>query len=585
MITVEEVWARGLPPATVVAAGADGLGRTVSWVTTLRARAPGFVGLKGGEIALFALAALRELDSRLTLSGAIERLAEAGVVAAAVRGEPPSEALATADRLAFPLLVLPGETDLHEVERQVTRLLVEQRSDLHRRGHEISSELNELIIEGRPVSALADRLATLLGRVVAFELSAEPEAYLAVPRGQQPDRALLAAALTAGRAELATWSSLRRFSPSDPPVERFELAGTGWSRLAAPLALTDGVVGWLSVLAPAARLSPLDRLGLARGAAACALTLARERAVLATEDRLRRDLLDELLSDSPLDVAAVAGRASRLGYDFSLPHLALAIATAAPAGGARLLAQRSLAARRGWPDPSAAVEELQSLLAEAAEPAGARPLIRRDGARLIALLPLPASADDQQARAILQRLRATLEARVRPLLLAVGAAGPQVGAAGLRAAAREAEQALALGNRLFGADHLTHFDDLGLYRLLFRLHGTPEAEAFQREMLGALEAYDQEHGSDLIPTLEAYFAAGASPKETAARLHLHRNTVLYRLQRIAEISGHRLDDPATALSLQVALLLRQTLRAVGEAAAEPAAPTAWLRVARLSPRG
>lgn len=583
MITVEEVWARGLPPATVVAAGADGLGRIVSWVTTLRSRAPGFVGLKGGELALFALAALRELDGRLSLSGALERLAEAGVVAAAVRGEPPAEALATADRLAFPLLVLPDDADLHEVERQVTRLLVEQRSDLHRRGHEISSELNELIIEGRPVSALADRLATLLGRVVALELNAA-EPHLAVPRGQQPDRALLGAALSAGRAALAAWSSLRRFSPSDPPVERFELPGIGWSRLAAPLALTDGVVGWLSVLAPATRLTPLDRLGLARGAAACAVALARERAVLATEDRLRRDLLEELLSDSPLDVAAVAGRAARLGYDFSLPHLALVIAVTAPTSGAPLLSQRSIAARRGTAAPPEAVEAIAALLNEAAEPSGAQPLLRREGACLVALLPLPAATEDQQARTILHRLREAMAARVQPLAIAVGAAGPQIGAAGLRSAAREAEQALALGQRLFGPDHLTHFDDLGLYRLLFRLHGTPEAEAFQREMLGALEAYDQEHGSDLIPTLEAYFAAGVSPKETAARLHLHRNTVLYRLQRIAEITGHRLDDPATSLSLQVALLLRQTLRAMSDAEPAPAVPTAWLRAARLSPR-
>jgi DNA-binding PucR family transcriptional regulator len=65
----------------------------------------------------------------------------------------------------------------------------------------------------------------------------------------------------------------------------------------------------------------------------------------------------------------------------------------------------------------------------------------------------------------------------------------------------------------------------------------------------------------LLPTLEAYFSAGASPKETAARLRLHRNTVLYRLQRIADISGHRPDDPQTALSLQLALRLRQTLSA------------------------
>ncbi|MCC7105432.1 MAG: helix-turn-helix domain-containing protein [Chloroflexi bacterium] len=123
--------------------------------------------------------------------------------------------------------------------------------------------------------------------------------------------------------------------------------------------------------------------------------------------------------------------------------------------------------------------------------------------------------------------------------------------------------------------------DCGLDRLLRRLHGSPEAEAFQAAVLGALEAHDRQYGADFIPTLEAYFAAGASAKQTASRLRLHRNTVLYRLQRIAEISGHRLDDPSTCLNLQVALRLRHTRLAaarhatptsIGERAGTPGKP-------------
>ena len=81
---------------------------------------------------------------------------------------------------------------------------------------------------------------------------------------------------------------------------------------------------------------------------------------------------------------------------------------------------------------------------------------------------------------------------------------------------------------------------------------------FYQELLGPLVEYDRQKRADLVQTLDSYIAAGNSPSETAACLHLHRNTVLYRLQRIAEISGHRLDDPQTCLSLQVALRLRQT---------------------------
>jgi DNA-binding PucR family transcriptional regulator len=167
--------------------------------------------------------------------------------------------------------------------------------------------------------------------------------------------------------------------------------------------------------------------------------------------------------------------------------------------------------------------------------------------------------DERRARQTTDRLHEALVTQLRPTLVSLGAAGPRAGVQGLRLAHREAERALLLGGQLFGAGHLTHFADLGLYRLLYQLHDTPETTDFLQEMIGLLEAYDHEHGADLLLTLEAYFAAGASPKETASRLHVHRNTVLYRLQRIVEISGHRLDDPSTCLSLQLALRLRQTL--------------------------
>jgi purine catabolism regulator len=549
VITVEEVWARGLPPATTLAAGESGLGRAVSWVTALRARLPGFVGLKGGELALLSIRGLRELDGRLSLPEVLERLAEAGVAAAAVQGEIPPSALMVADQCGLPLLLLPPEADLPEIERQVSRLLAEQRVDLHRRGDELSSQLNALVIEGRGPEELVDRLAILAARPFGLDDAQAAHLHLALPRGQSLDRARLGQALEAGRGEALAWANRQRFLPSDPPVARFDLPGTGLARLVAPLALPDGLVGLLSVLAPLNDLGELERLALVRGAAACALALSRQRAVLATEDRLQREVVDELLAEDSADPLALLGRANRLGYDLETPHLALLISLSAPDQ------------QRNGHDYGAVLRRAADLLTRDADRSTAPPL-RLNGSLLTALLPLPPDVDERSARSTGRRLHQTLSTQLKPLVVSVGLGGPRAGVAGLRAAHREAERALALGSQLFGPGHLTHFGDLGLYRLLYRLHETPEAEEFRQEVLGALEAYDRQHRADLILTLEAYFAAGASPKETAARLHLHRNTVLYRLQRIADISGHRLDDPPTCLGLQLALRLRQTLRAV-----------------------
>jgi len=81
-------------------------------------------------------------------------------------------------------------------------------------------------------------------------------------------------------------------------------------------------------------------------------------------------------------------------------------------------------------------------------------------------------------------------------------------------------------------------------------------QTFQEEALFSLLAYDKTHGAELIKTLEAFFSANCSPKEAAAILHVHRNTVLYRLERIAEITGHDLNDSEIRLRLHLALHVR-----------------------------
>jgi purine catabolism regulator len=71
--------------------------------------------------------------------------------------------------------------------------------------------------------------------------------------------------------------------------------------------------------------------------------------------------------------------------------------------------------------------------------------------------------------------------------------------------------------------------------------------------------YDRRTGQDWIKTLEAFFACNGNLSQTAMRLQLHRNALLYRIRRIEAIGGIDLEDPECRLSLQVALKARRLL--------------------------
>jgi len=72
---------------------------------------------------------------------------------------------------------------------------------------------------------------------------------------------------------------------------------------------------------------------------------------------------------------------------------------------------------------------------------------------------------------------------------------------------------------------------------------------FYRETLGPLFSHD----STYIDTLEGFFRCNGNLSEMARTMHFHRNSLLYRLNRIEALLGHSLEDPELRLSLQIAL--------------------------------
>ena len=100
--------------------------------------------------------------------------------------------------------------------------------------------------------------------------------------------------------------------------------------------------------------------------------------------------------------------------------------------------------------------------------------------------------------------------------------------------------------------------------MIARVDDTDALEGFRDEYLGPIEEYDARHAAELIETLEGFFTCNGNHAKAAEMLHLHRNTLLYRLERIEALTGRDLADAETRLSLQLALKIRRvfpTIRA------------------------
>ena len=252
---------------------------------------------------------------------------------------------------------------------------------------------------------------------------------------------------------------------------------------------------------------------------------------------MRGDFLQTVLAGPPADAEALLQRGQELGFDLRQPHVALLCS----AGEAD--------------EPAAA--QAANLLAAALNALGiAAPAMRRaDGV----LCYLPLGDPGVHARDLAERIYARLAADLPQVTLALGR--PAATVATWPNSLREAEQALLLGRQLHDTSHILDFGDLGVYRLLVLLRDSPELGEFYRATLAALADYDRRQEGELLKTLEAFFANLGNLARTAAALHIHRNTLLYRLGRVAEISGLDLDDPEERLALWLALKAHRVLRA------------------------
>lgn len=86
-----------------------------------------------------------------------------------------------------------------------------------------------------------------------------------------------------------------------------------------------------------------------------------------------------------------------------------------------------------------------------------------------------------------------------------------------------------------------------------------ELEDFYKTTLKPLVDYDEKRSTELVKTLEAYFTCNGNLTKMSENLYTHYNTVLYRINRIKEITGLNLDDPNDRLNLEIALKIRELL--------------------------
>ncbi|MFD7222951.1 PucR family transcriptional regulator [Streptomyces sp. NPDC059892] len=290
-------------------------------------------------------------------------------------------------------------------------------------------------------------------------------------------------------------------------------------RLTAVARHRGEILGTVSLVDPRGAAGEREEFALGHACDALALEMAHLRSLAEMELRLRRELVDDLITGT--DDESAFARAAAVGHDLH--------------GAQHLVAV-------GWTGLTADDAFVQAV-AGAAAGLGLRSLVaRRSGRAVLVVQGRPKG--EELYRSVAQELGSRAGA--------IGLGSRCDSPAEIPRSYQEALRALEVRQRSRVPHGATSFDDLGLYRIIGTGDDYREIEAYVREWLGPLLDYDAAHRGDLVRTLSQYFEAGGNYDGAASALGIHRSTLRYRLQRMREIGGHDLSDVETRLNLHVA---------------------------------
>lgn len=160
---------------------------------------------------------------------------------------------------------------------------------------------------------------------------------------------------------------------------------------------------------------------------------------------------------------------------------------------------------------------------------------------------------EKLARSISDTLSSEFYTRVN-----VGIGTSVIGVKELARSFKEAQMALEVG-KVFDTDkNIVSYDNLGIARLIYHLP-TTLCETFLHEVFkkGSIESLDHE----TLFTIQKFFENNLNVSETSRKLFVHRNTLVYRLEKIKKLTGLDLREFDHAIIFKIALMVKKYLSA------------------------
>ncbi|PXY30072.1 hypothetical protein BAY59_12665 [Prauserella coralliicola] len=509
--------------------------RVVTWCLPWEQAAAGTSSLAG--VLVFAHEA--QLDP-----GELARLCRREPAAVLVSGTPDAGRWAAVTD-PVPVVSAGEHVSFREVGRLVAELALAHEAHVLRYGVTVHRALAELLYRGAGISALCHQLSRLSHCAVAVLDDRRRVLAFVQPATGTLDADELGRVLADEPPELIGAS----LGGHGPAVGEAEIGGATVTCVVGPIVLGGRHDGWVVLIEPASPPHPHDlaqhRVVVEQAVTIVGTEMLRVRSISAAEERARGDFVHALLHGRFGNASDLEARAAHYRFPTSATYGVLV------AEGDALTTASALAREASRLTPPQGTHTLAAAIG--------------DVLAVVYQFDLPRRAAPDAASRMVAEFATALERDLSqragaPVRLAYGR--PVSGAVRITGSYREARIALRLRTQL-GIETACGFHELRVFAALADLAGSEQGRTFAEDLLAPLRSAGAS-GAELNRAVLAYLECGGNVNAAARRLHVHRNTMLYKLDRASRILHFDLREAEHQFALWLAYKLDLLARTTAE---------------------
>ncbi|WP_062234458.1 PucR family transcriptional regulator [Fictibacillus sp. FJAT-27399] len=491
-VTIRELLRLPVLKDAKVISGEKGLSRIVRFVDIMEV--PDVEGwLREGELLLTTAYSIRH-DTAL-LSELVEQLVQAGAAALAIKPERfiydmPLEMIKVSNHHNLPIIELPSGVPYMDITHSVMEQIIDKQASLLRRSDEIFKTLTTLVLENSGIQAVADNVSALVKSPI-WVIDKSGETIVSSP-------STLASPQT--RDNTRCW---------DITVDK---------QFVGKLILNKE------------QLDDLEVVCVEQARLVFSLELMRRKTVLDTENKLRGDFIEELLTGLPFSKQEVESKGAKFGL---MPGWIWEIAI--------IEAENCL-----FDEGSPFLMQLHERLKQELPKGQIKAHIHKQGQRLVLLLASPRLEDSSINQTLSHENSESWKQIFTPLIeeqsgICIGF-GEKCFLWEVQRSYLEAKKSIMIGMRMEKHGKVFMFKEIEMFQMLLDAADYINMDTFVEKKIGMLCQHDKENGTDLVSTFYYYLASGGSLIHTANHLFIHRNSVKYRMNKIRDIVGIDLEN-------------------------------------------